>query len=221
MIKIDLMKKIIILFLLVSFTAGAKAQTFAEWFQQKKTQKKYLLQQIAGLQLYIGSIKKGYSIAQKGLTTMSEFKNGEFHLHSDYFKSLKNVNPRVKNYSKVADIIFYQIQIVQTYRQACKRIKKSYAFTPNEISYMNRVFGRLMDDCNAAIDELITVTTSGKLEMTDDARVERIDALYEEMEDKYSFVKSFTDETIEVADARAKEKNDVEAGRLIYGVKNE
>jgi hypothetical protein len=57
--------------------------------------------------------------------------------------------------------------------------------------------------------------------MTDDARVERIDALYEEMEDKYSFVKSFTDETIEVADARAKEKNDVEYGRLIYGVKNE
>jgi hypothetical protein len=215
------MKKIIILFLLVSFTGGAKAQTFAEWFQQKKTQKKYLLQQIAGLQLYIGCIKKGYSIAQNGLTTISDFKNGEFHLHSDYFKSLKNVNPLVKNYSKVADIIFYQVQIVQTYRQAYKRIKKSNAFTPNEIAYMNRVFGRLMDDCYAAIDELIIVTTSGKLEMTDDARIERIDALYEEMEDKYSFLKSFSGETIAVADARAKEKNDVEDGRLIYGVKNE
>jgi hypothetical protein len=215
------MKKIIILFLLASFTGGAKAQTFAEWFQQKKTQKKYLLQQIAGLQLYIGCIKKGYSIAQNGLTTISDFKNGEFHLHSDYFKSLKNVNPLVKNYSKVADIIFYQVQIVQTYRQAYKRIKKSNAFTPNEIAYMNRVFGRLMDDCYAAIDELIIVTTSGKLEMTDDARIERIDALYEEMEDKYSFLKSFSGETIAVADARAKEKNDVEDGRLIYGVKNE
>jgi hypothetical protein len=215
------MKKIIILFLLLSFVAGAKAQTFGEWFQQKKTQKKYLLQQIAGLQLYIGCIKKGYSIAQKGLTTISDFKSGEFHLHSDYFNSLTNVNPLVKNYSKVADIIFYQIQIVQTYRQAYKRIKKSNAFTPNEIAYMNRVFGRLIDDCYAAIDELIIVTTSGKLEMTDDARIERIDALYEEMEDKYSFLKSFSGETIAVADARAKEKNDVEDGRLIYGVKNE
>jgi len=55
-LKSERMKKIF-LFLLLVVSAGSnlQAQTFAEWFQQKKTQKKYLLQQIAALQVYIGS----------------------------------------------------------------------------------------------------------------------------------------------------------------------
>lgn len=221
MIKIYNMKKLIILFLFGMFATGAKAQTFAEWFQQKKTQKKYLLQQIAGLQVYAGYLQKGYSIAQKGLTAIGDFKNGEFNLHSDYFNSLKNVNPRVKNYARVADIISFQVQIVQTYHRAYRQIKESNAFNPDEITYVYRVFGRLLDDCTAAIDELITVTASGKLEMKDDERLKRIDALYNDMQDKYTFAKSFSNETIELAAVRIKEKNDVQTSRLINGIKNE
>ncbi|MCH5688762.1 conjugal transfer protein TraI [Niabella sp. W65] len=58
-LKSERMKKIL-LFLLLVVSAGSnlQAQTFAEWFQQKKTQKKYLLQQIAALQVYIGYAKK-------------------------------------------------------------------------------------------------------------------------------------------------------------------
>lgn len=205
--------------LLGIFARGVKAQTFAEWFQQKKTQKKYLLQQIAGLQVYIGYLQKGYSIAQKGLTVISDFKKGEFNLHSDYFNSLKNVNPKIKNYARVADIISIQAKIVQTYHQTYRKAKKSNAFNTVEINYLYHVFGRLLDDCNSNINELITLTTSGKLEMKDDERLERIDALYNDMQDKYTFIKSFSNETIELAVARVKEKNDVQISRLINGIK--
>lgn len=213
------MKKIIIIILLAICARGAKAQTFAEWFQQKKTQRKYLLQQIAALQIYTGYLQKGYSIARKGLTAIGDFKNGEFNLHVDYFNSLKNVNPRIKNYARVADIISFQVKIVQTYHQAYLRAKKSNAFNADEINYMFRAFDRLLDDCAATIDELITLTTSGKLEMKDDERLRRIDALYNDMQDKYTFAKSFSNQTIELAAARFKEKNDVQTGRLINGIK--
>ena len=46
------------------------AQTWAEWFRQKATQKKYLLQQIAALHVYSGYLSKGYSIAKDGLNTI-------------------------------------------------------------------------------------------------------------------------------------------------------
>jgi hypothetical protein len=213
------MKKIIIIILLGLFATGAKSQTFAEWFQQKKTQKKYLLQQIAALQIYIGYLQKGYSIAKNGLTEISDFKNGEFNLHSDYFSSLKNVNPKIKNYARVADIISFQIKIVQTYHQTYRQVKKSRALNTDEINYIYRVFGRLLDDCNANIDELITLTTSGKLEMKDDERFERIDALYKDMQNKYTFTKTFSNEVIELAAERLKEKNDVQTSRLINGIK--
>ena len=213
------MKKLIIIMLLGVFATGAKAQTFAEWFQQKKTQKKYLLQQIAGLQVYLGYLQKGYSIAQKGLAAINDFKNGEFNLHADYFNSLKEVNPKIKNYTRVADIICIHNNIVQIYHQATLKAKKSSAFNTDEINYLYRVFGRLLDDCNASIDELITLTTSGKLEMKDDERLERIDDLYNDMQDKYTFVKSFSNEAMELAAARIKAKNDVQTSRLINAIK--
>src|SRR5260221_4860823 len=100
----------IILSLFVCIQAG-HAQTYDEWFRQKKTQKKYLLQQIAALQVYIDYAKKGYDIASKGLNTIRDIKNGDFNLHRDFFGSLKQVNPKIKKYAKVADIIAYQVSI--------------------------------------------------------------------------------------------------------------
>jgi hypothetical protein len=215
------MKKLIIIVLLAICARGTKAQTFEEWFQQKKTQRKYLLQQIAALQIYMGYLQKGYSIAKKGLTAIGDFKNDEFNLHSEYFNSLKNVNPKIKNYSRVTDIISFQVKIVKTYHKTYLLAKKSNAFNVDEIAYLFRVFSRLLDDCTVTIDELITQTTSGKLEMKDDERLERIDVLYNDMQDKYTFAKSFSNQTIELAASRVKEKNDVQISRLINSIKNE
>ena len=64
------------------------AQTSSEWFRQKATQKKYLLQQIAALQVYSGYLSKGYSIAKNGLNTIKNIKNGDLLQHSNYFTSL-------------------------------------------------------------------------------------------------------------------------------------
>ncbi len=61
------------------------AQTFDEWFKQQETQKKYLIQQIAALQVYTGYVQKGYSVAKKGLATIGSIKEGDFNLHSNFF----------------------------------------------------------------------------------------------------------------------------------------
>lgn len=214
------MKKLFILILFATLSTGTKAQTFAEWFRQSATQKKYLLQQIAALQVYIGYVQKGYSIAKQGLNTISDIKNGEFNLHKDYFNSLKTVNPKIKNYSKVADIIALQVNIIKVYKEAAKQVKQSGSFNAGEISYINGVFERLLDDCTKTIDALITVTTSGELEMKDDERLKRIDALYTDMQDKYTFVQGFSNEAKLLATSRIREQNDIQTIRAINSIKN-
>ncbi|RKD15296.1 hypothetical protein BCY91_06110 [Pelobium manganitolerans] len=216
------MKKIT-LFLLLFVSAGStlQAQTFAEWFQQKKTQKKYLLQQIAALQVYIGYAKKGYNIAKEGLTTIGGFTRGEFNLHTDYFNSLKSVNPEIKRYAKVADIIALQIKIVKNYNQTYRRLNSSDAFSNDELAYISRVFNRLLDDCAKTLDELITITTDGKMEMKDDERMGRIDLLYMDMQDKFTFSQSFSNDATSLATSRIKEKTDIQTSRVLHGTKNE
>lgn len=212
------MKKLLILFLFGMFATTLQAQTFAEWFQQKKTQKQYLIQQVAALQMYIGYAQKGYSIAKEGLNTIGDFKRGEFNLHSGYFNSLKSINPKIKQYAKVADIMAMQVTIIQSYGRFRRHVRESGAFNGEELDYIMRVLGRLLDDCKNTLDELITVTTDGNLEMKDDERLERIDILYQDMTDKCTFSQSFSNETSVLAASRMKENNDVQTSRALYDI---
>lgn len=213
------MKRLFTLMLFTLLFSVTHAQTFAEWFRQGETQSKYMLQQIAALQVYIGYIQKGYSIAKQGLNTISDIKHGEFNLHKNYYNSLKTVNPTIKNYSKVADIIALQLNIIKVYNESEKQARESRLFNEEEISYINGVLKRLIDDCTKGIDELITVTTSGQLEMKDDERLRRIDALYSDMQDRYTFIQSFSGEAKLLALSRTRELNDIQATRAFNGIK--
>ncbi len=213
------MKRLFTLVLFALLSVGVKAQTFAEWFRQGATQKKYLLQQIAGLKVYMGYIQKGYSIVKQGQNTISDIKNGEFNLHKDYFNSLKTVNSTIKNYSRVADIIAMQLNIVKVYKEAAKQVKQSSSFNGDESSYINGVFEKLMDDCTKVVDELIVITTGGQLEMKDDERLRRIDALYTDMQDKYTFIQSFSKEAKLLEASRIEEQNDIQSIRALNGIK--
>jgi hypothetical protein len=213
-------KMLLFLLILVSMAGSLKAQTLAEWFQQKKIQKKYLLQQIAALQIYIGYAQKGYQIAKEGLTTIGGFTRGEFNLHADYFNSLKVVNPEIKHYAKVAEIIGLQIKIVENYNSTYRKLKSTNAFSNDELNYIRSTFSNLLDDCEKTLDELITVTTDGKLEMKDDERIARIDKLYLDMQDKFTFSNSFSNDAKLLAVSRIKEQTEVKTSRALQGIKN-
>lgn len=221
-LKSNNMKKMILYLSLFVFSCiRSHAQTFEEWFDQKNTQRKYLLQQIAALQVYIGYLQKGYSIAKDGLHTISGFTKGEWDLHTGYLNSLKNVNPEVKRYSRVADIIALQVKIVQNYHQASQQLKSSDAFSAGELSYIDKVFNTVLDDCSKTLDELIALTTDSKLEMKDNERIERIDKLYADMQDKQTFSQGFSNDAKSLAASRLKEKNDIQTSRALQGIKNE
>jgi len=92
--------KTILVILLLALSMFSYSQTVEEWTKQKKTQIKYLLQQIAANKVYLDYIEKGYGIARNGLNTIQSIKKGDFNLHSDFVSSLIKVNPKIKNYAK-------------------------------------------------------------------------------------------------------------------------
>lgn len=211
------MKKILTIFLLV-IASGVQAQNWQEWTQQKKTQIKYLVSQIAAYQVYATYVEKGYAIAKKGLTAIQNIKKGDFSLHDEYFTSLKNVNPKIKSYWKVSDIIALQLKIVQGYHRQENALRQSSQLTPDEISYCHSVFINLLDGCTHIIDQLILLITDGSIQMKDDERIKRIDALHAEMKDKYVFEQHFTNETNELAIQRFIDANDVRTGRALLNI---
>jgi hypothetical protein len=215
------MKKLIILLMLNFLLNDVQAQTFDELFKQKEAQKKYLLQQIGLLKIYLNAVKKGYSIAKKGLTTIGDIKDGDFYNHSDYFNSLKNVNPKIADHEKIEQIISMQSEILNTFKYFYSQVEKYGAFNQDEIDYVYRVYERLLDECNYSRNELILITTSGKLEMKDNERLERIDVLYWDMQDKFTFSQNFGNETLTLATHRIQEKNNIQTSHILNVIKND
>jgi len=210
--------KIYILILSLVFSILANAQTLAEWTQQKKTQIQYLLDQIAANKVSIDYLEKGYEIARTGLNTIQNIKKGDFNLHLDFFGSLEIVNPKIKTYTRVADIIAYQVRIVKNISTTIKNLKESGQFNTNELDYSKAVFENLLDECVKNVDELYLVITSGALQMTDDERIKRIDQLYTDMQDKYSFCQSFSKECSVLAMQRLSEQVGIIMSKKLNGL---
>lgn len=203
---------IIVTALLLS-TGKLHAQTWSEWFNQNSTQKKYLKQQIAALQVYISYAKQGYKIAKQGLNTIGDLSRTEFNLHQDYFTSLKIVNPRIKNYQRISEIISLQVRIINGYEQIRPAINQSDSFSAADRGYMIGVYSRLISECERTLGELLSVVSDYTLEMTDEQRFNRIDQLYLDMQQHYGFYQSFTNDNKLLHVARSKQKKEVENSR--------
>lgn len=213
------MKNIIIILVFFVVTKISHAQTYDEWFRQKKTQKKYLLEQIAALQTYISYAEKGYSIATKGLKTIKDIKNGDFNLHSNFFNSLSSVNPEVKKYSKVAAIIAMQISIAKLVQHTIRQCTNTKQITVAELNYLQHVFNNVLDDCAKNLDELISLITDGEQKMKDDERIKKIDQLYADMQDKQVFAQSFSHSTKVISVLRRNDQYDIQIEKKLNGLK--
>lgn len=213
------MRRISVLIICCAIATVTYAQTFDEWFNQKETQRKYLLQQITALQIYVQYLEKGYSIAKDGLATINNAKQGEFMLHKSYLSSLDKASPAVRNNAKVADIITLQSKVMEIYNDTYAKIRDSGVFTNPEVSYISRVYDRLLSDCDNTLNGLLQVTTDGMLEMREDERFKQIDTLYFNMTQHYTFIKNFSNEAMVLATSRIKENNDIETSRILNGIK--
>jgi hypothetical protein len=204
------MKKIFLVVLFTAFTTG--------YLQAQAKQQRVLLQQIAALQVYIGYAQEGYSVVKKGLNTIGDFKRGEFNLHSDYLNSLKAVNPKIKKYARVTEIIGLQIKIMKSCESLYQQIQQDDLFHGDEIDYIKRFFERLIENCDANLDELLTIVMDGKLEMKDNERMSRIDMIYQNMLDNYAFSESFSNQTKILAVSKAAELKEVKNSRVLHGI---
>lgn len=203
------MKKGLVMIVFILLAWGLRAQTFSEWFRQKKTQKKYLIEQIAALKVYGEFAAKGYKIGREGLGLIGRIKDGEFNLHRDFFGSLKYANPELRKYPRVIDIVQLQQQIMTVSSSALKVLQQSSFSRPDELAYCKSVFYKLYQDCNQDLTMLENlIGTKGELTMTDDERIKRIDALYTEMEQKRDFTRSFSNSILLLVGSREREQKE-------------
>ena len=177
-------------------------------------------EKLAQLKGILENMKKGYEVLNKGYNTVRDISSGNFKLHDVFLKSLMEINPLVKNYKKVADIIRYQARIVQEYKTAYNGFKKDKAFAPDELGYLGMVYTNLLNKSLENIDELVMVVTASKLRMSDAERLQAIDRIYKDIENKFFFLRDFNGKMERLASGRDRMTKENSQTKKVYGLNN-
>nr|WP_294895090.1 TerB family tellurite resistance protein [uncultured Pedobacter sp.] len=174
------------------------------------------VEKLSQLKNILKDMKSGYQLVKNGYNTIKDISQGNFSLHETFIDGLMLVNPEIKKYYKVAGIISAQKDMVSEYKSAFNSFSSSGNFNPSEIGYLQRVYKQLFDKGLDNLDELAMVITSSKLRMSDDERLQAIDRIYEDINNKLLFLRSFNKETSILNLQRHNEKISVQGIRKYY-----
>ena len=190
--------------------AGAQAQEIAQLLLniEKLNQLRQILQQLYD----------GYQIISEGYNKVKDVTSGNYKLHEVFLDGLYLVNPSVKKYYRVADIISYQGAIVKEYKTAYKNFSSSGVFSSNQLDYLAEVYQRLLNESLDNLKELAMILTAGELRMSDDQRLAGIDRVYEDVQQKLLFLRSFNRQHAMIAVEKIREKTELQTIRSLHGL---
>ena len=212
------MKKLIIILEIVLFSFPMANKALAQ--KDEIAQLLLNVEKLALFEQILSDMKKGYEILSGGYNTIKDLSQGNFNLHKTFLDALMDVSPTVKNYKRVANIINYEVILINEYKSAFNRFKRDTNFNEQELAYLGRVYKNLFKQSLDNLDNLVTIITANQLRMSDDERLGAIDRIFADMQDKLLFLRHFNNNTTVLALQRAKEKNDAGTMRLIYGINN-
>ncbi|GEP97695.1 hypothetical protein [Chitinophaga cymbidii] len=209
------MKRILCICCLLAALIPCRAQGI---FSQKKTQTKYLLQQIAKLQIYLGYAKQGYKIVNKGLSTISQIKNGDFDLHKAFFTGLETVSPSIKGYSNTIATLACIPVIQQQDRSIKKLLSTNNTFISEEKELIRRQLQNMQQQLLDDMTLLSDVLTDHTLQMSDAQRLERIDKIYLSVSQKKQWITTRNTQCQLLSQQRMKSRNEHRALETLYSL---
>lgn len=189
-------------------------------FAQTKEASQLILnyEKLQQLENILDNMYKGYKILQKGYNTIKDISEGNFNLHQVFLDGLLAVNPQIKDYYRIPQIIKYQRLLVKEYKASWNVLRNDDHLTAEELQYIEKVYSNLFDQSLKDLDELIMATTASKLRMSDDERLQVIDRVFLNMEDKLSFLRYFNSGAQLLCLQRAKAKSNIQTIQKLHDV---
>lgn len=210
------MKKvfIIILIIILADMAPTRAQSISDLITQLVLD----AQKLSELKGILQDMYTGYEVIDKGYTAIKNASEGNFNLHKTFLDGLLAISPTVQHYGHILDILNAEYSIVSEYKTASRRFQTDGHFTPQELDYIGVTYATLFRRSLQSIDELTMVVTAGELRMSDAQRIQAIDRVYSDITGQLSFLRQFNNNTTIQAVQRAKETNDIQTLKSIYGI---
>jgi DNA repair ATPase RecN len=194
------------------------------WVQRAQAQAQELeelaldIQKLSSLKAILQEMYDGYKILTTGYNTIVDISKGNFSLHKLFLDGLLSVSPTVKKYARIVDIINGQLTLVKEYKTAMAHFRGLQLFSNTDLNYLQSVYDNLISRSLQNLDELTTILTDNKLRASDAERLNAIDRIYQDMEDKVEFMRHVNNNTGLLATQRAQALQENQTIQRLYGI---
>jgi len=157
-------------------------------------------------------------LSQLKLDEISDWTNKQKEIYKKYFDELWKVKSLIAYYKRITEIIEKQKQLVAAYKKAYAMVQQDKHFSPDEIKYMYSVYSGIINQSVQSIDLILTLVQSFTVQMTDAERLELLNKSAVDIEQQIDDLRTFTNQNMQLSLQRAKDINDVNVIKKLYGL---
>ncbi|HEX3933821.1 MAG TPA: conjugal transfer protein TraI [Puia sp.] len=155
---------------------------------------------------------------QLHLTDITNWVQQQKDLYSGYYQELWEVKNAIAAYDKVVSMIDKQAQLIKDYQQAYAAIRQDRHFSAQEINYIGSVYSGILNQSVENLNQLYLVINALVTQMDDGERLHIVDGAGARIDQNYSDLHQFTQQNILLSMQRAKDQNDLDQVKLLYGI---
>ncbi|NEW82784.1 MAG: conjugal transfer protein TraI [Mariniphaga sp.] len=158
------------------------------------------------------------ALSKLKLNEISDWTERQKTLYKDYFEELAKVKSIITYYQRIREISKKQVRLVEEYQRAWNLLQQDKYFTADELAYMAKVYSGILNESAKNLDQIFLVINSFTTQMSDAKRLEIINAAADEVDANYFDLTRFNKQNIMLSLQRARENNDVEVVKKLYGL---
>jgi len=152
------------------------------------------------------------------LDEISDWTERQRAQYKKYFDELQQVKLLISYYQRIKEITQKQTRLVREYQRAWGMVRNDTRFTPDEITYMGKVYSGILNETLKNVDQIAMVISSFQTQMTDAKRLEIINATADRVDENYSDLLEFNRENGMLSLQRAKEVDEIKTVKQMYGI---
>jgi hypothetical protein len=219
------MKKMLLMVMLLVLVHGATAQTGIIEIIKAGVVKvikavDLKIQRLQNKTIWLQNAQKTLEnkMAELKLNDISSWIEKQRKLYANYYDELWKIKLAIGHYQKVRDVVNKQVSLVSEYSRAYNLSRQDHNFSTGELDYMAQVYNGIIEESLKNVEELQLVINAYATQMSDAKRLEIIHEISEKMDQNLADLRSFNQHNIKLSLQRAKDKNDIEVIKKLYGI---
>ena len=157
-------------------------------------------------------------LSKMKLKEIAEWTEKQKEQYRKYYEELEKVKSIISYYLRIKEITLLQGQLVKEYRRIWDLLRQDKNFTSQELEYMEKVYGGILEESVKNIDQITLILKSFTTKMADAKRLEIINQAADRVERNYDDLKLFNRQNMLLSLQRAKTEHDADAIKKLYGL---